>query len=407
MDILIEEFEENIWAIALKNGKIEAIEIDPPNEQVRWGSIYWAKVSRIDKAMDAAFVDLDGDNTGILYNRDVRYTDENGITHKGGDKAIGKTLKNGDMIAVQAKSTYLYKPEEEAWGTENKTTQVSMDITLQGRHLIFGSMMQKNQLSSRITGKKLRNALELMIENLDDIQGFILRSSAADTQTEILKREASILENIWGQISQYFGGNEPSLIALGPDSIQRILSDTAMKSIDRIEVVTMDHFEQVEDWCQIFAPDLVTKITPVEVDDGSQDLALLEHRDVLGQIEALFHNYLLLPGGGSIIIQETAALTAIDVNSGNDKRANLATNLEAAKEIGRQLRLRNCGGIIIIDFMKMNKKDEKQLLQTLNEISLSDPCTVQIHGFTKLGLIEITRKRRTAALHERIEHIEF
>ncbi len=407
MDILIEEFEENIWAIALKNGRIEGIEVDPPNEEVRWGSVYWAKVTRIDKSMDAAFVDLDGDNTGILYNRDVRYTDKNGIVHKGGDQAIGKTIKSGDMIAVQAKSTHLIHPEDGAWGFEDKSTQVSMDITIQGRHLIYGALMQKNSLSSRINGKKLRNALNLMLENLEDIQGFILRSSAADTQTEILKREAKILENIWIQISRFFEGTDPCLIALGPDAIQRILGDTAMKSLDRIEVVTMDHFEQVEDWCQVFAPDLVTKIAPIEVDDGSRDLALFEHRDILGQIESLFHNYILLPGGGSIIIQETAALTAIDVNSGSDKRGHLSVNLEAAKEVGRQIRLRNTGGIVIVDFLKTKKTEQKELLNNLTSITFSDHCTVQIHGFTNLGLMEITRKRRSAPLHDRLENIEF
>ncbi len=407
MDILIEEFEENIWAVALKDGQIEALEIDPPNENVRWGSIYWAKVTGIDKTQDAAYVDLDGDNTGILYNRDVRYTDENGIVHKGGDKEIGKTLTPGDMIAVQAKTTYIAGSGDDHWGGENKKTQVSMDITLQGRYLIYGIMMQKNTLSSRIQGKKLRAALELMLENLDDMQGFILRSAAADMQTEILKREAKILQNIWLQISVYFEGNEPSLIALGPGSIQRVLGDTAMKSIDRIEIVTMDHYEQIEDWCTVFAPDLVTKIHPVELDDASSDLALFEYRDLLGQIESLFHDYVLLPHGGNVIIQETSALTAIDINSGGDKRGHLAINIEAAHEIGRQIRLRNTGGIVIIDFLKLNKNDEKELLKTLKSISLKDPCTVQIHGMTKLGLIELTRNRRTAPLQDRFEGFAF
>ncbi len=407
MDILIEEFEENIWAVALKDGRIEALEIDPPNENIRWGSIYWAKVTGIDKAQDAAYVDLDGENTGILYNRDVRYTDKNGIIHKGGEKAIGQTLTPGQMIAVQAKSTYIANTEDAHWGEEQKKTQVSMDITLQGRYLIYGSMLQKNKLSGRIQGKKLRAALDLMLENLDDMQGYILRSAAADMQTEILKREAKILKNIWLQISVYFEGNEPSLIALGPDSIQRILGDTAMKSVDRIEIVTMDHYEQIEDWCSVFAPDLVTKIKPIELEDASKDLALLEYRDLIGQIESLFHDYVLLPHGGNIIIQETASLTAIDVNTGGDKRGHLATNIEAAHEIGRQIRLRNTGGIVIIDFTKLNKSDEKELLKTLNSIALKDPCTVQIHGMTKLGLVELTRNRRTAPLQDRFEGFAF
>lgn len=402
MDILIEEYQENIWAVALKDGRIDALEIDPINEHVRWGSVYWAKVGRVDKALDAVFVDLDGDCEGILYNKDVRYTDENGIVRKGGDQAIGKVLSPGMMIAVQAKSTYI-NSEESEWAGESKITQVSMDITIQGRYLIYGVMMEQNRISGRIHGKKVRHAVELMLDDLQDVQGFILRSSAADVQTEILRREAGILQDIWLKISAYFTDNEPALIALGPDSIQRIMSDAADQPIDKIEVVTMDHFEQAEDWCQIFAPDLVTKIKPLELDEATQDLALFEHYDILGQIEALFHQYILLSRGGNIIIQETAALTAIDINSGGDKRGHHAVNIDAIDEIGRQIKLRNIGGVIIIDFLKSGKKEQTAILEKLKMMAMSDPCTIQIHGFTKLGLVEITRNRRTAPLQDRFD----
>lgn len=407
MDILIEEFEENIWVAALEQGRLEGVEVDPPNEEVRWGSIYWAKVTRIDTKQDAVFLDLDGENQGILYNKDVRYHDKDGKVQKGGDKAISKVLHAGDMIAVQAKTTYLAQSDDNAWGGENKVTQTSMDITLPGRFLIYGTMMQENHISSRVRGGKLRKQMQEMLNALEDMKGFILRSAAADMQTEILRREADILKNIWLQIEQYFEGKTPSLIALGPDSIQRTLSDKATNPIDRIEVVTMDHFTQVEDWCSVFAPDLMTKITPLEVDDATQDLALFEYRDILGQIEALFHDYVLLQSGASVIIQETAALTAIDVNSAGDKRSHLAINLDCAKEIARQMRLRNLGGIVLVDFLKMNKNDEKKLLLALKDQTYLDPCTVQIHGFTKLGLAEITRKRRTAPLLDRFEGVNF
>ncbi|MGH1376239.1 MAG: ribonuclease E/G [Alphaproteobacteria bacterium] len=407
MDILIEEYESSIWAIALEQGRIDGLEIDPPNEHVRWGSIYWAKVARIDTGLDAAFLDLDGDNTGILYNRDVRFQDKDGKVQKGGEKAIGKILKAGDMIAVQAKSAYLTSTDDDVWNREDKTPQMSMDITIQGRYLVYCTLLQKNGLSQRIRGKERRKQLEDMLVSLDDMYGFILRSAAADLQTEILYREAKILKHMWEQISEFFTGNDPSLIALGPDSIQRTLSDKAKDPIERIEVVTMDHFSQVEDWCDIFAPDLMTKITPLELEDATQDLALLEYRDLLGQIEALFQEYALLTHGGNVIIQQTAALTAIDVNKGSDKRSNLALNIEAAEEIARQMRLRNIGGIVVVDFLKMNKKDEKALLKALDDETYEDPCTVQVHGVTKLGLIEITRKRRTPALIDRFEGIAF
>lgn len=407
MDILIEEFEENIWVAALEKGRLEGLEVDPIGENVRWGSIYWAKVTRIDTKQDAVFLDLDGDHEGILYNKDVRYHDKDGNVKKGGERAISKTLHAGDMIAVQAKSTYIEQGDDSLWGHENKATQTSMDITLPGRYLIFGAMMKNNRISSRIRGKKQREQMLKMIDALEDMKGFILRSAAADMQTEILRREANILKNIWLQIEQYFEGKTPSLIALGPDSIQRTLSDKAMNPIERIEIVTMDHFSQVEDWCTVFAPDLVTKITPIELEDAAQDLALFDHRDILGQIESLLHDYVMLQTGSNIIVQETTALTAIDVNSSSDKRSHLSINIDAAKEIARQMRLRNLGGIVIIDFLKMNKADEKTLLNTLNDQTYLDPCTVQIHGFTKLGLMEITRKRRTAPLLERFEGIEF
>lgn len=410
MDILIEEYDSSIWAAALKRGRLEGLEIDPLNEIVRWGSVYLAKVTRIDAALDAAFLDLDGDNTGILYNRDIRYGDENGKLCKGGDKPIGKVLHPGQLVAVQAKTAYLVKDEGDLWyeSQENKVPQMSMEITLQGRYLIYSALGQNNRISQRIRGKKRRAQLESMMEVLDDMKGFILRSSAADLQTEILVREAKILKETWEQMSAYLNDSTPALIMLGPDSIQRILSDNAVVPIDRIEVVTMDHFTQVEDWCSVFAPDLVTKIIPVEIDGGDQDLALFEHRDIMGQIEALFYDYVLLPDGANIIIQETAALTAIDINKGSDKRSRLAVNIDAAKEIAHQMRLRNMGGIVVVDFLKLSgKEQEKELLKALDDETYSDPCTVQIHGMTKLGLVEITRKRRTPPLQERFDGIEF
>ncbi len=406
MDILIEELEGSLWVAALKKGRIEGLEIEPPNEEVRWGSIYWAKVKTVDKALDAVFLDLDGYNTGILYNSDVRWVDENGKVHKGGAQSITKRYKGGDMIAVQAKSAYLPKEDDSYTGEENKIPQMSMDITLQGRYLIYCSMMNENRISMRIRDKALRKQIRSMIDSLKDIDGVILRAAAAYAQTDVLVREGRILRAAWEEIQGYFEGSEAGLIALGPDAIQRTLSDQAAQQIDSIEITTMEQFKEVEDWCSIFAPDLVTKITPVELDNATDDLALFHERDIVGQIEALFHSYSLLPSGGSIILQGTAALTAVDVNKSGSKASNLSVNIEAAKEVARQIRLRNCGGIIIVDFLKSNnKKDQGQLIAALEDAINDDPCTVQIHGITALGLIEMTRKRRTPPLVERFEGI--
>ena len=407
LDILIEEKEGSLWVAALADGRLEGLEVDPLLEEVRWGSIYWAKVKSIDAALDAAFLDLDGDNTGILYNRDVRVRDKKGAVHKGGAQAIGKSFKAGDMVIVQAKTAYLPRQDDDDISEESKIPQMSMDITLGGRHLVFCALADSNRISQRIKQKKLRTQLMAMIDGMEGIKGCILRASAAGTQTDVIRREWKILNEAWKQMQKHFAGKDPGLIMLGPDAIQRTLSDQAGHVIDHIEIVTMDHYNQVEEWCSVFAPDLVTKIEPIELEDATDDLALFHYRDIMGQIEDLFQSYTLLPGGGNIIIQETAALTAIDVNKGGDKQSHLAVNLEAIKEIARQMRLRNTGGIIIVDFLKtQSKADEKKLLAALEDTILHDPCTVQIHGRTALGLIEMTRKRRTPPLQDRFEGVE-
>ncbi len=417
MDILIEELDSNLWTAALKDGQLAGLEVDPALEEVRWGSIYWAKLNNIDAAQDAAFMNLDGYNTGILFNKDTRRTDKkSGVFIKGGEKAIGKTFQPGQMIAVQAKSAYLPKEFDDYARPETKTPQLSMDITLPGRYLIYCPMMNKNRVSMRIKDKAMRKQLLKMMDEMGrageelegDFHGYIMRAAAADTQTDMLVREAVILREAWIEMQPHLEGSEPQLIMLGPDAIQRSLSDHADQQIDTIEVTTIDHFKHAEEWCQVFAPDLMTKINPIELKDALDDLALFHERDIMGQIENLFNAYAFLPGGGNLIIQETAALTSIDVNRGVDKRSKLSVNIEAAQEAARQMKLRNTGGIVVIDFIKMNnKKEQGQLIAALEEAISKDPCTVQIHGLTNLGLMEISRKRRTPPLQDRFSKEQF
>lgn len=404
MHILVDEMEGSLWVATTQKRKLTGLEIDPHGEEVRFGSIYRAKVISINKEMDAAFVQLDVDNTGLIHNKDIYIDDGQGNLERGGKKSIGKSLKTGDIITVQAKSGYLPRLDGTDLTMEDKSVTVSMNITLPGRFLIFSPMMEKNRISKRIHDKKQRKQLTKMLNNVEKIKGCILRSAAANTQTDVLIREGGILKHIWDEIQQYLQGNNIGLIMEGPDAIQRTLSDQANSLIKSIDVVTMEQYQNVEEWCEIYAPDLVTKVRPIELPNQELDLGLFDFNDILDPIEDLFQPYVVLKGGGNIIIQETAALCAIDVNRGSDNRGNLALNLDALSEIGRQIRLRNLGGIIIVDFLKLKTKKEKEtLLTALDEIVANDPCTVQIHGLTNLGLVEMTRKRRTPALQDRLD----
>ena len=406
MDILIEELDESLWVAAIdKDKQLESLEVDPIQEEVRAGSIYWARVIRIDATLDAAFLLLDGDNIGLLNSGDLRIEKGDKIL-KGGDEPIGKLLSAGDMILVQAKEGKISK-ENDDLGFEKKAPRVSMNITLAGRYLIHTPFEVDSRISQRIRDKGVRKSLEGMQADMNDRKSCILRASAANTQTEMLIREHKILSEIWERLDEHMkehGGDDPQLIMLGPDAIHRALSDLADQSIRAIEVIVMEHFESVEEWCGLYAPDLMTKITPIEIDNPYGNLALFDHRDILPVIDALFQPYTVLDGGSNIIMQETAALISVDINRSSDGASNLDLNCKAGNEIARQIRLRNLGGIIVIDALKMkSEKDRKAFLKSLDQAFLNDPCTVQIHGLTKLGLVEVTRNRRSPTLQDRCE----
>lgn len=408
--VLLEDWNGSTLVAAMEGRALQGLEVDPYFQEVRWGSLYWGRVERVDKALDAAFVNIDGDNTGLLHAKDVR-VEKNGKIVTGGEEGIGKLLSAGQMILVQSKDDYLQKPDPEdlddaALPLERKHPRLSMAITLPGRYLIYAPYETDNQISQRIRDKALRKQLENMLDQLVGCEGCILRAAAADTQTDILVRESKILHTMWEQIKPFATGDEPQLIMLGPDAIHRTLSDLAGSPIDKIEVNAPDAYEQVIDWCDLFAPDLMMKVEePSELLDDTS-LALFAHYDLMQQIEMLFRPYTVLASGGSCIIESTAAATVIDVNRGADRKGNLSVNLEAAEAIARQLRIRNLGGIILVDFLKMKSAAEKKsFLAAMDKMVQSDPCTVQVHGLTKLGLMEITRTRRTMPLIHKLDAV--
>ena len=153
MDIIIEEQDSCLWVAATERHKIEGLEVDPPMELVRWGSVFWARVDRIDARMDAAFLDLDGDVTGILYNRDIRSKDNDGKIGQGWQTPIGKLISPGQYLLVQAKQGYLEPEFEDDVPYEDKCPVVSMDVSIQGRYLIYTPLDDSNRISSRIRDK--------------------------------------------------------------------------------------------------------------------------------------------------------------------------------------------------------------------------------------------------------------
>jgi len=399
LDILVEDLQGSLWVAAMdEKNRLSALEIDPYAELIRWGSIYWAKVMRVDASLNAAFVDLGNDLIGMLPAAEIPDL-------KKGAK-IGKRLRNGQYIMVQVKTAR--QPQDNEDGIDpraesQKASRVSMDIALQGRFLIYTPLSPGNRLSRRIKDAETRKQLTAMIKAIHEVNGCILRASAANTQTDMLVREAKIQRAIWDSLQEFTEEPEPALLMLGPDALQRVLADFATSHIASIQVADDERREEADNWCDLYAPELMTKLQERKVTGTRNGMGLIETHDLLGQIEGLLRPYATLDAGGSLIIQETALGTMIDVNSSGSSSLTTVNN-HAAAEIARQIRLRNIGGVILIDFAGLNDKEEQkrlsaQLLKAFN----FDPCTVELHGVTKLGLFEVSRHRRTPPLMERVE----
>jgi len=404
LDIIIDERHGALWAAAVdQKRKLFALECDTPGEEIRWGSIFLGKVETIDKKLDACWVNLGGDLMGLMPRKE--WPDPNKDPHA------------GDLLIVQAKTgvTQNQTPADEQdlmrkVSIEPKVTRLSTDITLPGRYLIYAVKEADNRLSRRIHDQKLRRQMLHMLSELkEDLHGCILRAAAESIQTDILKKEGLYLQSLWEKLQKQAKGHQTAHeLMKGPNAIDRILSDMASCMIESIEVAILEHLNKAEAWCGTFAPDLMTKIEPVQIKNAAEDFALFHHYDLEDQIEDLLQPYILLPDGGNIIMQETAALLAVDINRGGDQvNSNLELNRLAAKEIGRQLRLRNLGGIVIVDFLKTkSKSDEGIIIAALEDSVAADACTVQIHGLTGLGLMELTRQRRLPTLRDRIRGVK-
>lgn len=320
------------------------------------GGVYWARVQQILKDRNAAFVDLGGGRRGLLAAADVRPAPGKAV-------AIGTVLRAGQMLIVQVKAD----------ATGDKAATVSMDAALLGRfltHLPRGrGVAVSRRLASDETARKALRAAYMQI--LPAAAGWIVRGAAAqmafDHAATAATAETAALIAAWAEIQAKATGEKPRLLAPPPDALARAL--TAYNG----------------------AETLTTACAPLD----SQNLATT--------LAALLRPETPLPHGGSLIIETTAAFTAVDVNGGG--RGNpLAINLAAADELARQLRLRNLGGGVVADFIRMDSRNEQeQVLARLRRAVADDPAQTDIYGFTRLGHVELTRARRGRSLSETLD----
>jgi len=363
------------------------------------GSIFKATVSRVETSLDAAFVNFGSERHGFLPLKEL----SNKYFTKDADGKKKCTLKEGDEILIQ-----VLKEER---GT--KGAALSNQISLAGRFIVLIPNSEKSGgVSRRISGEErdeIKNALNAL--QIPDGMSVIVRTAGLGRSTEELKWDLDYLMNLWGQIkSSVTEAPSPSLIYKDDKLILRVFRDYFRDDIEEILIDDKDIHSEALDFAKSVIPDHADKVIYY-----NEDIPLFNRYQIENQIELAFQREISLPSGGSIVIDPTEAMVSIDVNSARSTKGKdiestaFATNMEAAKEVARQLRLRDLGGLIVIDFIDMqDEKHQQKVENTFRSVVQSDRARIQIAGISRFGLLELSRQRLRPSLDETydIQHIQ-
>lgn len=352
------------------------------------GSVYRGRVVNVLPGMEAAFVDIGEDKNAYLYIKDALSKD---MMYKNSSSRIQDVVKKGQELIVQ-----VIKESD-----RNKGAKVTTHITLPGRYLVLTPYSVKISISRKIQDleeieRLYRIGNEIQMDNI----GFIFRTQAVGIDKDLLVREYIQLINLFYKLERERNFLPcPKLLYKEMDLSYKIIRDAFNDKIHRIITNDRERYDSLLDFQELISPELKNKLFYQE------DFNIEKHRDIMKDIELALKRKVPLKSGGYIVIDETEALTAIDVNTGkyigskNLEDTVVKTNLEAAEEISRQVRLRDIGGIIIIDFIDMkNKQDVDIVVGQLDRHLSKDRNKTNIVGMTKLGLVEMTRHKMRNSL---------
>lgn len=386
-EIIINQDKQNIKTIAIvENGILVEKYIEKENKNRLEGNIYIGKVENILQGMQAAFVNIgEGKNT-FIHLRDllpkIDVTKENKIDIS--KINIKEIVKPGKYVLVQVKRD----------STSQKGPRVSTHISLVGRYIVLMPETEIITVSQKIENKEEQNRLKEEIKKiLPKNYGVIIRTSAENKTLETLEKDVKQLLKRWENIQKKSENvSTPKTLEKNNGIIRKLLTDTIDKGISKIIVNNKEIYNQIKEILRDFENE-DTQIILEEKED------ILNIYDIKNQIEKCENRKVWLKCGGFITIDKTEALVAIDVNSGkytgkdNLEQTVLKVNKEASVEIAKQLRLRDIGGIIIIDYIDMEKEEsKKEVIKELQENLKKDRSKTQILEFTKLNLLEMTRK---------------
>ena len=367
------------------------------------GNVYRGRVQNVLPGMEAAFVDIGIPKNAVLYRGDVRYdrddVDQGGSS--GAEPRIEQVLRPGQSILCQVTKNPIGA----------KGARLTQEVSLPGRFAVLVPNSNAFGISKRL-GDSERRRLRKIVDDLKPAgHGLIIRTAAEGASAEELRRDVDGLLDQWRVIeAEAARSDAPGLLYREPDLAVRILREELNSEYRGVVIDDRALYEQVRDYVALVSPELAERVE--YFDTAVEPLPLFERYHVHEQLHKALDRKVWLPSGGSLIIERTEALTVIDVNTGkNVGKTNLEetvfrNNLEAAEEVARQLRLRDIGGIIVIDFIDMEIRENRDKVgAALRNALARDKTRTQVFDISELGLVEMTRKRISEGLIESLSTV--
>lgn len=384
-EILINVTPREVRVALLENGALQEVHIERSLHQGLLGNIYKGKVSRLLPGIQAAFVDIGLERTAFLHIKDIHTGEEN--------SDIRDYLHPGQEVLVQ-----VYKDP-----LGSKGARLTTQFTIPSRYLVWTPGFQQISVSQRITDETERQRLQAMVESEEE-GGYIFRTAAVGATQADIEADTVFLKTMWKEVSARTKQAKPGDVVYEEIPIVlRVLRDLVGYDVERIRVDQQDCVNQMRDFAERYVPGLRDKIEYYAGDRPIFDIYSVED-----EIQKALQRKVYLKSGGYLIFDQTEAMTTIDVNTGSYighgkiEETIFKTNLEAVEVIARQVRLRNLGGIIIIDFIDMSDFMHKEhILQLLSKALAKDNARIEISELSSLGLVQMTRKRT----RESLEHI--
>ncbi|TVR43837.1 MAG: Rne/Rng family ribonuclease [Planctomycetota bacterium] len=381
--ILMNVVDEQEMRVALiRDGHLDTIiheRINPDHQHC--GNIYKAKVANIEPSLDAAFLDLGGSKNAFIHIDEVR--------HDQGPKArIEQVLRPGQEILVQVTKEAI----------KDKGACVTTNLSIPGRYLVLVQDPEGLGVSKRIDDQSTRRRLKSLLATFEPPQGFgyIVRTAGAERSDEEISLDQEYLGRLWGEIDAKASRvKAPACVYQESDVVLRTLREMADEPEVSVILDSERYYDEARAFAMVFMPELEGRIQL-----HREDLPLMAYYGVEERLSTIYDRKVQMPSGGNIVIEQTEAMVTIDVNSarsreGADVHATaLQTNLEAVLAIAEQLKLRDLGGLVVIDFIDMDSRDHQRLVQlALRRALLADKARTQVASMSRFGLVEMTRQR--------------